>query len=66
MLFRSYVGKSSKRVAAVLSERLDAEVSSLRGGFDAWDGPVADGHRNSGSEGPGDGGTASERTDAPF
>jgi thiosulfate sulfurtransferase len=63
-----YVGKSSKRVATILSEHLDAEVSSLRGGFDAWDGPVADGHRNSGSEGPktGDGGTASDRTDAPF
>ncbi|QCC48666.1 rhodanese-like domain-containing protein [Halobellus limi] len=66
-----YVGKSSKRVAAVLSERLDADVSSLRGGFDAWDGPVADGHGDDGgpsSEGPGGVGdeATSGHTDAPF
>lgn len=66
-----YVGKSSKRVATVLSERLDADVSSLRGGFDAWDGPVDDGYGRDGqapSEGPsgvGDG-AASGSTDAPF
>lgn len=35
-----YVGKSSKRVAQVLDSNLDADVASLRGGFDEWDGSV--------------------------
>ncbi|RDI71385.1 rhodanese-like domain-containing protein [Halopelagius longus] len=35
-----YVGKSSRRVASILDSRLDADVSSLSGGFDAWDGPT--------------------------
>lgn len=35
-----YLGKSSKRVAQLLDQHLDSEVSSLRGGFDGWDGPV--------------------------
>ena len=66
-----YVGKSSKRVAMVLSERLEADVSSLRGGFDAWDGPVDDGHGSDGrgpSEGPSGVGdeAASGSADAPF
>jgi len=66
-----YVGKSSKRVAMILSERLDADVSSLRGGFDAWDGPVADGHGSGGrrpSERPSGVGdeAASGSSDAPF
>ncbi|WP_144906446.1 rhodanese-like domain-containing protein [Halobellus captivus] len=42
-----YVGKSSKRVARILGNHLDAELSSLRGGFEAWSGPVADGHAES-------------------
>lgn len=35
-----YVGKSSRRVASLLESQLDADVSSLSGGFDAWDGPT--------------------------
>ena len=38
-----YVGKSSKRVAQVLDSNLDADVASLRGGFDEWDGAVDSG-----------------------
>jgi thiosulfate sulfurtransferase len=38
-----YLGKSSKRVAADLDRHLDSDVSSLAGGFDEWDGPVATG-----------------------
>ncbi|WP_396610616.1 rhodanese-like domain-containing protein [Haloferax sp. S1W] len=38
-----YVGKSSKRVASVLDENVDADVSSLRGGFDGWNGDVEQG-----------------------
>ncbi|MFA1610002.1 rhodanese-like domain-containing protein [Halobellus rubicundus] len=60
-----YVGKSSKRVASVLDRHLDADVSSLRGGFDAWDGPTEDRSSSTGSaaapdEGPTDG------PEAPF
>ncbi|ELZ29922.1 rhodanese-related sulfurtransferase [Halogeometricum pallidum JCM 14848] len=39
-----YIGQSSRRVASMLDAHLDADVTSLRGGFDAWDGPVASGH----------------------
>jgi thiosulfate sulfurtransferase len=39
-----YVGQSSRRVASLLDSHLDASVSSLRGGFDAWDGPTDSGH----------------------
>lgn len=39
-----YVGQSSRRVASLLDSHLDASVSSLRGGFDAWDGPTDAGH----------------------
>ncbi|MDS0296228.1 rhodanese-like domain-containing protein [Halogeometricum luteum] len=39
-----YIGQSSRRVASMLDSHLDADVTSLRGGFDAWDGPVASGH----------------------
>ncbi|SEO46337.1 thiosulfate sulfurtransferase [Halogranum amylolyticum] len=35
-----YVGKSSKRVAQVLDANLEADVASLRGGFDGWEGAV--------------------------
>lgn len=35
-----YVGKSSKRIAQVLDANLDADVASLRGGFDGWEGDV--------------------------
>ncbi|ELZ91978.1 putative rhodanese [Haloferax mucosum ATCC BAA-1512] len=35
-----YVGKSSKRVASIFGENVAADVSSLRGGFDGWNGPV--------------------------
>lgn len=35
-----YLGKSSKQVAQVLDQHLDSDVSSLRGGFDGWDGAV--------------------------
>ncbi|SFR35941.1 rhodanese-like domain-containing protein [Halogeometricum limi] len=38
-----YVGQSSRRVASMLDSHLDATVSSLRGGFDAWDGPTESG-----------------------
>ncbi|MFK5603488.1 rhodanese-like domain-containing protein [Haloferax volcanii] len=43
-----YVGKSSKQVASVLDSNVDADVSSLRGGFDAWDGAVEDGTESEG------------------
>ena len=39
-----YIGQSSRRVASMLDSHLDADVTSLRGGFDAWDGPVAAGY----------------------
>ncbi|ADQ68205.1 rhodanese-like domain-containing protein [Halogeometricum borinquense] len=39
-----YVGQSSRRVASLLDSHLDADVSSLRGGFDAWDGPTDSGY----------------------
>lgn len=64
-----YVGKSSKRVAMVLGNHLDAEISSLRGGFDAWDGPVADGRENGSTadnEGPSASVTTRNGSDAPF
>ncbi|SDM05600.1 thiosulfate sulfurtransferase [Halogranum gelatinilyticum] len=35
-----YVGKSSKRIAGVLDANLAADVASLRGGFDGWEGDV--------------------------
>ena len=35
-----YIGKSSKRIAQILDSNLDADVSSLRGGFDGWEGDV--------------------------
>lgn len=35
-----YLGTSSEQVADVLDRRLDSDVSSLAGGFDAWDGAV--------------------------
>lgn len=35
-----YVGKSSKRIAQILDANLDADVASLRGGFDSWEGTV--------------------------
>ncbi|WP_416839931.1 rhodanese-like domain-containing protein [Haloferax sp. DFSO52] len=35
-----YVGESSRRVAAILDENVDADVTSLRGGFDGWSGEV--------------------------
>jgi len=62
-----YHGKSSQRVAMLLDQHLDADVASLNGGFEGWDGPVADGQSDttSGSsssqtaEGPGP-------SDAPF
>lgn len=61
-----YVGKSSQRVAALLDQHLEADVSSLRGGFEEWDGPVADGGSGAGDaastdvdEGPGS-------SDTPF
>ena len=62
-----YHGKSSQRVAMLLDQHLDADVASLDGGFEGWDGPVADGQSDttSGSsssqaaEGPGP-------SDAPF
>lgn len=38
-----YMGKSSKRIAGLLNKNLDANVSSLRGGFDGWDGAVESG-----------------------
>ena len=49
-----YVGKSSKRVATALERHLDADVASLRGGFEAWDGPTDDGRAASsrGRDGP--------------
>lgn len=36
-----YIGKSSKQVASILDSNIDADVSSLRGGFDGWEGDVA-------------------------
>lgn len=39
-----YIGKSSKRIAEVLDANLAADVTSLRGGFDAWDGAVEQSH----------------------
>ncbi|SFK99001.1 thiosulfate sulfurtransferase [Halogranum rubrum] len=39
-----YIGKSSKRIAEILDTNLAADVTSLRGGFDAWEGPVESGH----------------------
>jgi thiosulfate sulfurtransferase len=33
-----YVGKSSKRIAQILDSNLDADVASLRGGFEGWEG----------------------------
>lgn len=47
-----YVGKSSKRVASVLDENVDADVSSLRGGFDGWDGAVERGSEDEPDLGP--------------
>lgn len=35
-----YVGKASKRVARLLDAHLDADVVSLAGGFESWDGDV--------------------------
>ena len=35
-----YVGESSRRVADILDENVDADVTSLRGGFDGWNGDV--------------------------
>ncbi|WP_049986356.1 rhodanese-like domain-containing protein [Halobellus rufus] len=64
-----YVGESSKRVAMVLGEHLDAEISSLRGGFEAWDGPVASGRPESSAaadEGPSAGSAHRSGHDAPF
>ncbi|RDZ54512.1 rhodanese-like domain-containing protein [Haloferax sp. Atlit-4N] len=45
-----YVGKSSKQVASVLDSNVDADVSSLRGGFDAWE--VEDGSEGEADLGP--------------
>ncbi|MFB6090424.1 MAG: rhodanese-like domain-containing protein [Halobellus sp.] len=65
-----YVGKSSKRVASALDRRLDADVSSLRGGFEAWSGPTDEGRGSSArtethsDEGPAANGT--EGPEAPF
>ncbi|WP_336021654.1 rhodanese-like domain-containing protein [Halobellus salinisoli] len=63
-----YVGKSSKRVAMILGRYLDAEISSLCGGFDAWDGPVATGRDDSpiDDEGPAAGATNRDGHGAPF
>ncbi|AFK18257.1 rhodanese-like domain-containing protein [Haloferax mediterranei ATCC 33500] len=47
-----YVGKSSKRVASILDENVDADVSSLRGGFDDWDGAVEQGSEDEADLGP--------------
>jgi len=63
-----YVGKSSKQVASVLDRHLDADVASLRGGFDAWSGPTDDG-RGSSAAGSGrapDEGPATDGPEAPF
>ena len=63
-----YHGKSSQRVAMLLGQHLDANVASLDGGFEGWDGPIADGQSD--TEG---GAVSSDRTeegpgpsDAPF
>jgi thiosulfate sulfurtransferase len=55
-----YIGKSSKQVADALDRHLDADVTSLRGGFEAWDGPTDDGRSAA------DGRDASEGPEAPF
>ncbi|KAB1186663.1 MULTISPECIES: rhodanese-like domain-containing protein [Haloferax] len=47
-----YVGKSSKRVASVLDQNVEADVSSLRGGFDGWDGDVERGSETESDLGP--------------
>ncbi|KAB1197221.1 MULTISPECIES: rhodanese-like domain-containing protein [Haloferax] len=47
-----YVGKSSKRVASVLDQNVDADVSSLRGGFDGWNGDVERGSEGESDVGP--------------
>jgi thiosulfate sulfurtransferase len=47
-----YVGKSSKQVASVLDANVDADVSSLRGGFDGWDGDVERGSEDEADLGP--------------
>lgn len=56
-----YIGKSSKRVATVLDRHLDADVVSLRGGFEAWSGPTEDSRR--GADGRG---ASQEGPEAPF
>ena len=63
-----YHGKSSQRVAMLLDQHLDANVASLNGGFEGWDGPVADGRSD--SEGGAVSPTRTEEgpgpSDAPF
>lgn len=65
-----YVGKSSKRVASLLDSHLDADVASLRGGFEAWRGPTDDGNGSSaaatGSERGSKEGPATDGPEAPF
>ncbi|WP_410765617.1 rhodanese-like domain-containing protein [Haloferax sp. DFSO60] len=47
-----YIGKSSQRVASILDSNIDADVSSLSGGFQGWEGEVASGTEGGADLGP--------------
>ncbi|WP_411967935.1 rhodanese-like domain-containing protein [Haloferax sp. YSSS75] len=47
-----YVGESSRRVADILDENVGADVTSLRGGFEGWNGDVERGTESESDAGP--------------
>jgi thiosulfate sulfurtransferase len=47
-----YIGESSRRVAAILDENIASDVTSLRGGFEGWDGDVERAEENESELGP--------------